>query len=95
MRYIINLHFSSRRVHGEKFILDSKRNIIESKRNFALSESQVDFLLHFKISLPFDFYLTFHLNIRRHSLYNGLQTSPRNYEKTSYYLVDWSLDRYQ
>ena len=63
-------------IHGEKFILDSKRNIIESKRNFALSESQVDFLLHFKRSLLFDFNLTFHLNISRFSLYNGQQTSP-------------------
>ena len=79
-------------VHGEKFILDSKRDIIESKRNFALSESQVDFLLHFKRSLLFDFNLTFHLNIRRLSLYNVLQTSPENNEKTSYYLVDWSFD---
>ena len=61
--------------HGEKFILDSKRNI-ESKRNFALSESQVDFLLHFKRSLLFDFNLIFHLNISRLSLYNGQQKSP-------------------
>ena len=79
-------------LHGEKFILDSKRNIIESKRNFALSESQVDFLLHFKRSLLFDFNLIFHLNISRLSLYNGQQTSPWNNEKTSYYSVDWSLD---
>ena len=79
-------------VHGEKFILDSKRNIIESKRNFALSESQVDFLLHFKRSLLFDFNLIFHLNISRLLLYNGQQTSPWNNEKTSYYSVDWSLD---
>ena len=46
-------------IHGDKFILDSKRNIIKSKKNFALSESQVVFLLHFKRSLLIDSKLTF------------------------------------